>query len=67
MAISIAITKRLTIRFGAGFLPVANVRNELTNAVGLASSCDANGNLTNHDLGSALNSIRPRRAGCEMR
>ena len=47
MAISIAITKRLTTRFEAGLLPVVNAKNELTNAVGLASGYDANGNLTN--------------------
>jgi hypothetical protein len=47
MAISIAVTKRLTRRFEAGYLPVVNVKNELINAVGLASSYEANGNLTN--------------------
>ena len=40
MAISIAITKRLTTRFEAGLLPVVNAKNELTNAVGLASGYD---------------------------
>jgi hypothetical protein len=34
-------------QFDAGLLPVVNAKNELTNAVGLASSYDANGNLTN--------------------
>jgi hypothetical protein len=47
MAISIAIMQRLRTRFGGSFLPVVKVKNELTNAVGLASSYDANGNLTN--------------------
>ena len=46
IAISIAITKRLTMRFVAAFLPLANVKNELTNAVGLNCYYDSTGNLT---------------------
>jgi hypothetical protein len=46
----IAITKRLATRFGIGFRPVVNVKNELTKAVSLALSYNPNGNLTNRGV-----------------